>query len=42
MESEKSTFLTSDYTAKLQLPRQTVTGTRTEIKTNETREKAQK
>ena len=34
---EKSTFLTSDYTTKLQSSRQNGTGTKTEIQTNGTR-----
>ena len=42
MELEESTFLTSDYTTKLQLSRQYGTGTKTEIKTNGTRYKALK
>ena len=37
MELEESTFLTSDYTTKLQLSRQYGTGTKTEIETNGTR-----
>ena len=41
MELEESTFLTSDYTTKLQSSRQYVTGTKTEIQTNGTRQKAQ-
>ena len=39
---EESTFLTSDYTTKLQPSRQYGTGTKTEIQTNVTRQKAQK
>jgi len=42
MELEESTFLTSDYTTKLQSSRQYGTGTKTEIKINGTRQKAQK
>ena len=42
MELEESTFLTSDYTTKLQLSRQYGTGTKTEIQTNGTGQKAQK
>ena len=34
MELEESTFLTSDYTTKLQSSRQYRTGTKTEIYTN--------
>ena len=34
MELEESTFLTSDYTTKLQSSRQYGTGTKTEIETN--------
>ena len=34
MELEESTFLTSDYTTKLQSSRQYGTGTKTEIQTN--------
>ena len=41
MELEESTCLNSDYT-KLQSLRQYGTGTKTEIQTNETRQKAQK
>ena len=37
MELEESTFLTSDYTTKLQSSRQYGTGTKTEIQTNGTR-----
>ena len=37
MELEESTFLTSDYTTKLQSSRQYGTGTKTEISTNGTR-----
>ena len=37
MELEESTFLTSDYTAKLQSSRQYGTGTKTEIQTNGTK-----
>ena len=39
MELEESTFLTSDYTTKLQSSRQCGTGTKTEIQTNGTRQK---
>ena len=42
MELEESTFLTSDYTTKLQSSRQYGTDTKTEILTNGTRQKAQK
>ena len=42
MELEKSSFLTSDYTTKLQSSRQYGTGTKTEIQTNGTRQKAQR
>ena len=35
MELEESTFLTSDYTSKLELSRQYGTGTKTEIQINE-------
>ena len=42
MELEESIFLTSDYTTKLQSSRQYGTGTKTEIQTNGTRQKAQK
>ena len=42
MELEKLTFLTSDYTTKLQSSRQYGTGTKTEIQTNGTKYKAQK
>ena len=42
VELEDSTFLTSDYTTKLQSSRQYGTGTETEIQTNGTRQKAQK
>ena len=37
MELEESTFLTSDYTTKLQSSRQYGTGTKTEIQSNGTR-----
>ena len=37
MELEESTFLTSDYTTKLQSSRQYGTDTKTEIQTNGTR-----
>ena len=42
MELEESTFLTSDYTTKLQSLRQYGTGTKTVTQTNGTRQKAQK
>ena len=42
MELEESTFLTSDYTTKLQSSRQYGTGTKIEIQTNGTKEKAQR
>ena len=42
MELEESTFLTSDYTTELQSSRQYGTGTKTEIQTNGTGQKAQK
>ena len=42
MELEESTFLTSDYTKKLQSSRQYGSGKKTEIQTNGTRQKAQK
>ena len=42
MELEESTFLTSDYITKLESSRQYGTGTKTEIQTNGTRQKAQK
>ena len=42
MELEESTFLTSDYTTKLQISRQYGTGTETEIQTNGTRWKYRK
>ena len=38
MDLEEPTFLTSDYTTKLQSSRQYGTGTKTEIQTNGTRE----
>ena len=41
MELEESTCLTSDYTTKLQSSRQYSTGTKTEVQTNETRQKPQ-
>ena len=41
MGLEESTFLTSDYTTKLQSSRQYGTGTKTELQTNGTRQKAQ-
>ena len=41
MELEKSIFLTLDYTTKLQSSRQYSTGTKTEVQTNETRQKPQ-
>ena len=40
MELEESTFLTSDYITKLQSLRQNRSGTKTEIQTNGTRQKA--
>ena len=42
MELEESTFLTSDYTTKLQSSRQYGTGIKTEIQTNGTRQNVQK
>ena len=42
MELEESTFLTSDYSTKLQSARQYATGTKTEIQINGTRQKALK
>ena len=42
MELEESTFLTSDYTTKLQSSRQYGIGTKTERETNGRRQKAQK
>ena len=42
MELEESTFLTLDYTTKLQTLRQYGTGTKTEIQNNGTRQKTQK
>ena len=42
MELEESTFLTSDYTTKLESLRQYGTCTKTEIQTSGTRQKAQK
>ena len=42
MKLEESTCLTSDYTTNLQSSRQYGTGTKTEIQTNGTRQKAQK
>ena len=42
MELEESTFLTSDYTTKLQSSRQYGTGTKAEIQTNGTRQKVQR
>ena len=42
MELEESTFLTLDCTTKLQSSREYGTGTKTEVQTNGTREKAQK
>ena len=42
MELKELTFLTSGYTTKLQSSRQYGTGTKTEIQTNGTRQKAQK
>ena len=42
IELEESTFLTSDYTTKLQSSRQDDTGTKTEKQTNRTRQKIKK
>ena len=42
MDLEESTFPNSDYPTKLQTLRQYGTGTKTEIKTNGTRQKTQK
>ena len=42
MELEELTFLTSDYTTKLQASTQYGTGTKAEIQTNGTRQKAKK
>ena len=42
MELKESTFLTSDYPTKLQSSRQYAAGTKTEIQTNGTRQKAQR
>ena len=42
MELDESTFLTSDYATKVHSSGQYGTGTKTEIQTNGTREKAQK
>ena len=42
MELEESTFLTTDYTTKLQSSRQYGTGTKTEIGTNVTRQRVQR
>ena len=42
MEREESVFLTSDYTTKLQSSRQYGTGSKTEIQTKGTGQKAQK
>ena len=42
MELEESTCLTSDYTTKLQSPRQYGTDTKTEIQINGTKQKAQR
>ena len=42
MELEESTFLTSDYTTKLQSSRHYGAGTKTEIQTNGTRYKGDK
>ena len=42
MELEELTFLTSDYTTKLQSSRQYGTGTKTDVQTNGTRQKTQK
>ena len=41
MKLEESTFLTSDYTTKLQSLKQYGIGTETEIQSNRTRQKAQ-
>ena len=40
--AEESTLLISDFTSKIQPSRQYGTGTKTEIKINRTRQKAQK
>ena len=40
MELEESTFLTSDYTTKLQSSRQFGNGTKTQIQANRKRQKA--
>ena len=42
MELEESTSLTSDYVTKLQSSREYGTGTKTEIQTDGTRQKAQR
>ena len=42
LELEESTFLTSNYTTKLQSSRQYSTGTKREIYTNGTKERAQR
>ena len=42
MELEESTFLTSDYTTKLQSSRQYGTGTKAEMQINGTKQKAQR
>ena len=42
LESEESTFLTSDYSTKIQPSRQYCTGTKTELQTNGTRQRTQK
>ena len=42
MEVEESTFMTSDYTTKLQSSRQYGTGTKTETQITETEQKAQR
>ena len=42
MELEESTFLTSDYTTKLQSSRQHGTGTQAEIQINGTKYKSQR
>ena len=42
MELEESTWLTSDYTTKLQSSRQYGTGTKTEIQINGMKQKAQR
>ena len=42
MELEESTFLTSDYSTKPESSKKYDTGTKTEIQTNGTRQKAQR